>query len=47
MPTGNAAPVLFFLFPRTISQREENGKNQTNVLFFKMSTKVQPEVLKP
>lgn len=26
MPRSNATPMLFFLFPKTMSRREENGK---------------------
>lgn len=36
MPKSNSAPKLVSLFPRTMSKREEHGKNQITVFFFTM-----------
>lgn len=36
MPNNNATPVLFFLFPTTVSMKEQNGKKQIIVFFFTM-----------
>lgn len=36
MPNSNATPMLVFLFPRTLSKREGNGKTQIIGFFFTM-----------